>query len=98
MSPRCSPCSRKTTAFLKKSSLFYATMMLSGMIAELLGGVVTDYLLRRTRSVQIARSLQLAVVWSLAVAALVPAILIHDLAGGLHLNLVLHGDGRGATV
>jgi hypothetical protein len=31
------------------------------MIAELFGGVVTDYLLRRTRSQQIARSLLIAV-------------------------------------
>jgi nitrate/nitrite transporter NarK len=68
---------------LKKSSLLYAAMLLSGMIGELLGGMVTDYLLGRTRSVQIARSLQIAVVWSLAVTALVPAILIHDLTIGL---------------
>jgi nitrate/nitrite transporter NarK len=35
---------------LKKSSLFYATTLFCSMIAELLGGVVTDYLLRRIRS------------------------------------------------
>ena len=57
---------------LKKSSLFYAAMLLCAMIAELLGGVVTDYLLRRTRSLQIARSLLIAVSWVLAVAGLVP--------------------------
>jgi hypothetical protein len=37
---------------LKKSSLFYAVMLFGAMIAELLGGVVTDYLLRRTRNLQ----------------------------------------------
>jgi MFS family permease len=68
---------------LKKSSLFYAAMLFSGMIGELLGGVVTDYLLGRTQSVQIARSLQIAVVWSFAVVALVPAIIVHDLTVGL---------------
>jgi MFS transporter, ACS family, glucarate transporter len=68
---------------LKKSSLLYAAMLFSAMFAELLGGVVTDYLLRRTRSVQIARSAQIAVSWSLAVAALVPAILVHNLYVGL---------------
>jgi hypothetical protein len=36
------------------------------MIAELLGGVVTDYLLRRARSLQIARSLLIAVSWALS--------------------------------
>jgi MFS family permease len=68
---------------LKKSSLFYAAMLFSAMIAELLGGVVTDYLLRRTRSLQIARSLLIAGSWTLVVAALVPAILVHDLFIGL---------------
>jgi MFS family permease len=68
---------------LKKSSLFYAAMLFSAMIAELLGGVVTDYLLRRTQNLQIARSLLIAGSWTLVVAALVPAILVHDLAIGL---------------
>ena len=48
---------------LKKSSFFYAAMLFCAMIAELLGGVVTDYLLRRARSLQIARSLLIAVSW-----------------------------------
>jgi hypothetical protein len=41
--------------------------------------VTADYLLRRTRSLQIARSMMIAVSWTLAVAALVPAIFVHDL-------------------
>jgi MFS family permease len=68
---------------LKKSSFFYAAMLFSAMFAELAGGVLTDYLLRRTRSVRIARSLQIAVVWALAVTALVPAILAHDVVIGV---------------
>jgi nitrate/nitrite transporter NarK len=68
---------------LKKSSLFYAAMLFSAMLAELLGGVVTDYLLRRTRNLQIARSRMIAVSWILAVAGLVPAIFVHDLVIGL---------------
>ncbi len=68
---------------LKKSSLFYAAMLFSAMIAELLGGVVTDYLLRRTGNLNIARSLLIALSWTLAVAGLVPAILVHDLVIGL---------------
>jgi hypothetical protein len=35
------------------------------------------------QNVQIARSLQIAIVWSLAVIALVPAIMVHDLTVGL---------------
>jgi MFS family permease len=68
---------------LKKSSLFYAAMLLSAMFAEFLGGVATDYVLRRTRSLPIARSLLIAVSWILAVAGLIPAILVHDLVVGL---------------
>jgi MFS family permease len=68
---------------LKKSSLFFGAMLICAMIAELIGGVLTDYLLHRTRSVQIARSLQIAVSWTLVVMALVPAILVHDLFVGL---------------
>ena len=68
---------------LKKSAFIYMAMLLGGMIAELLGGVLTDYLLRRTLSVQIARSGLIAVSWTLTVAALVPAILVHNLIVGL---------------
>jgi MFS transporter, ACS family, glucarate transporter len=68
---------------LKKSSFSYAAMLFCAMIAELLGGVVTDYLLRRTQSLQIARSLLIALSWILAVAGLVPAIFVHDMIIGL---------------
>ncbi|MBV8740123.1 MAG: MFS transporter [Alphaproteobacteria bacterium] len=68
---------------LKKSSLFYAAMLFSAMLAEMLGGVVTDFLLRRTRNLNIARSGLIAASWALAVAGLVPAIFIHDLIIGL---------------
>ena len=68
---------------LKKSSFLYAAMLFCAMIAELLGGVVTDYLLRRTENLQIARSRMIAVSWVLVVAGLVPAILIHDAVVGL---------------
>ena len=39
--------------------------------------------MRRIQSLQIARSLLIAVSWVLAVAALVPAILVHDLIFGM---------------
>ncbi len=68
---------------LKKSSLFYAVSLLCAMLAECLGGMTTDYLLRRTGSLQIARSMLIAASWTLAVASLVPAIMVHDLAIGV---------------
>ncbi len=68
---------------LKKSAFFYAATLLCAMLAEFLGGVTTDYLLRRTHRLQIARSALIAVSWMLAVAALLPAIFMHNLYAGL---------------
>ena len=48
---------------LKKSAFLYMAMLFCGFLAELLGGVLTDYLLRRTRSVVIARARLIAVSW-----------------------------------
>jgi nitrate/nitrite transporter NarK len=45
--------------------------------------VVTDYLLRRIRNLQVARSRMIAASWILVVAGLVPAILVHDVVVGL---------------
>jgi MFS family permease len=68
---------------LKKSALLYMGMLFAGFFAELVGGMTTDYLLRRTCNLQIARSLMIAVSWVLAVAGLVPVIFLHDLVFGL---------------
>ena len=68
---------------LKNSSLFYAVTLLCAMLAEFLGGLTTDYLLRRTGNLRIARSALIAASWILAVASLVPAIFVHDLIIGL---------------
>ncbi|HXO03406.1 MAG TPA: MFS transporter [Stellaceae bacterium] len=68
---------------LKKSALFYAATFLCAMVAEFFGGVISDYLLRRTGSKRIARSLLVSVCLILALMALVPAILVHDLIPGI---------------
>ena len=68
---------------LKKSSFLYAGMLFSAMIAEFLGGVVTDFLLRRTGNLRIARSLVIALSWCCVVAGLLMAIFVHDLTIGL---------------
>ncbi len=68
---------------LKKSALFYMVTLLCAMLAEFLGGLATDYLLRRTGKLSIARSALIAGSWTLAVASLVPAIFVHDLAIGV---------------
>ena len=68
---------------MKKSSFLYMALLFSAILAELLGGMITDCLLRRTGSLQIARSLMIAVSWVFAVAGLVPVILFHDMVIGV---------------
>lgn len=68
---------------LKNSSLFFALTLVCAMFAELLGGMTTDYLLRRTGSLRIARSGLIATSWILVAASLVPAIFVHDLVIGI---------------
>jgi nitrate/nitrite transporter NarK len=68
---------------IKKSAFLYMALLFSGFLAELIGGMTTDSLLRRTGSLQIARSLMIAGSWVFAVAGLVPVILFHDMVIGV---------------
>jgi len=68
---------------MKKSAMFYAATFLCAMVAEFCGGLISDHLLLRTGSKRIARSLLVSVCLVLALAALVPAILVHDLIPGV---------------
>ena len=67
---------------LKGSAFFVSGTFLAGMIGDTVGGVVSDWLLNRTGSRQIARSLLIAVCMILALASLVPAMLVHNLIVG----------------
>ena len=67
---------------LKSSAFFTSGTFLAGMVGDTVGGVVSDWLLRRTGSRQIARSLLIAVCLLLALASLIPAMLVHDLVLG----------------
>jgi sugar phosphate permease len=68
---------------MKKSAMFYAATFLCAMVAEFFGGVISDHLLLRTGSKRIARSLLTSACLILAFAALIPAILVHDLIPGV---------------
>ncbi|HEV2100112.1 MAG TPA: MFS transporter, partial [Stellaceae bacterium] len=68
---------------IKKSAFLYMGLLFAGFLAELLGGITTDHLLRRTGSLQIARSLMIAGSWAFAVAGLLPVILFHDMVIGV---------------
>jgi sugar phosphate permease len=67
---------------LKSSALFSSGTFLAAMIGDTLGGVISDYLLHRTQSRQIARSLLIAVCLVGSLLALVPALIVHDLLIG----------------
>jgi len=67
---------------LKSSAFFVSGAFLAGMIGDTVGGVVSDWLLNRTGSRRIARSLLIAVCMILALASLVPAMLVHNLIAG----------------
>jgi len=68
---------------MKKSAMFYAATFLCAMLAEFFGGVISDHLLRRTGRKSIARSLLVTVCLLLALCALIPAILVHELIPGV---------------
>ena len=68
---------------MKKSAMFYAATFLCAMVAEFFGGVISDYLLRRTGRKSIARSMLVTICLILALCALIPAILVHELMPGV---------------
>ncbi|HEX3863514.1 MAG TPA: MFS transporter [Stellaceae bacterium] len=68
---------------MKKSSMFFAVTFLCAMLAEFIGGIISDYLLQRSGSKKAARSLLVTVCLLLALAALIPAIFVHNLAVGV---------------
>jgi MFS family permease len=68
---------------MKKSAMFYAATFLCAMFAEFFGGVLSDHLLRRTGRKSVARSLLVTICLLLALCALIPAILVHELIPGV---------------
>jgi MFS family permease len=68
---------------MKKSAMFYAATFLCAMVAELVGGATSDYLLVRTGRKSVARSLLITFCLLLALSALIPAILVHELIPGV---------------
>jgi MFS family permease len=64
---------------LKKSALFASSVFFAGVVGDTLGGIVTDKLYERTRSLQRARSGMVAVCMLLTLVSLVPLLFTHDL-------------------
>ena len=64
---------------LKHSALFSSGVLLGGMIGDTVGGLVSDWLFRRTGSLQVARGNLIAVGMLGALCFLIPVVLTHDL-------------------
>ena len=67
---------------LKSSALFSSGTFLAAMIGDTVGGVVSDWLLHRTGSRQIARSLLIALCMVFSLLSLLPAMIVHSLLVG----------------
>jgi sugar phosphate permease len=64
---------------LAHSALFASSVFLAGVIGDILGGVVTDALLRRTGNLRVARRNMVVIGLLGALAALIPMIYVHNL-------------------
>jgi MFS family permease len=64
---------------LKKSAIFSTGVFLAGVVGDTLGGVVSDWLYKRTGKLSIARSAMVAVCMILTLLSLLPMLFFHDL-------------------
>jgi MFS family permease len=64
---------------LKHSALFSSGVLLAGVVGDSVGGVISDWLYRRTGSLQVARSNLIVVGMLGAFCFLIPVVLTHDL-------------------
>jgi sugar phosphate permease len=65
---------------LGKSALFASGVFFAGVLGDWLGGEVTDFLLRRTGNLRIARNTMVAVCMLLTLVSLAPILLIHNIS------------------
>ena len=63
---------------IKKAVVFTSGVFLAGVVGDLVGGVASDRLLRRTGNVKLARSYLVAVCMALTALSLVPVVLLHN--------------------
>jgi MFS family permease len=63
---------------LKKSAIFASGVFFAGVIGDWFGGILTDWLLKRTGSRNKSRSLMVAVCNLATLASLVPILFVHD--------------------
>src|SRR5262245_11678688 len=64
---------------LQNSALFASGVFLSGVLGDTLGGIVSDRLFEKTRSLNVARRNLVAIMMVLAAVSLVPILFTHDI-------------------
>lgn len=64
---------------LKKSALFASSVFFAGVVGDTLGGLLTDFLMRRTGSLKVARSWMVASCMLLTGLSLIPLSFLHSL-------------------
>ncbi|MGF6917596.1 MFS transporter [Paraburkholderia sp. 40] len=63
---------------IRKAVVFTSGVFVAGVIGDLVGGMVSDRLLRKTGNVKLARSYLVASCMALTALSLVPVVLLHD--------------------
>jgi sugar phosphate permease len=63
---------------IKKAVVFTSGVFIAGVVGDLVGGLVSDRLLRKTGNVKLARSYFVAFCMALTGLSLVPVVLLHD--------------------
>ncbi|MGF6931649.1 MFS family permease [Paraburkholderia sp. UCT70] len=63
---------------IRKAVVFTSGVFVAGVIGDLVGGIVSDRLLRKTGNVKLARSYLVASCMALTALSLVPVVLLHD--------------------
>ena len=64
---------------LSKTALFSFSVFAAGVVGDSLGGITSDWLLRRTGDVKLARRTMVAVCLTAALLSLLPMVFVHDL-------------------
>jgi MFS family permease len=63
---------------IKKAVIFTSGVFVAGVFGDLIGGLISDKLLRRTGSLSLARSVLVAFCMTMTGLSLIPVVLIHE--------------------
>jgi sugar phosphate permease len=63
---------------IKKAVVFTTAVFIAGVIGDLIGGLLTDHLLRRTKNPVLARSCLVAACMTMTGLSVVPVLFVHD--------------------